>query len=125
MRSPPAFQLYASDMLASESVRLMRLDERGLLFTLYCTAWVNGSIPADHNAMARLLGITDTELQQSFTPRVQSFFSTSSVDAGRLLSPELEGQRRELEQRRLERSASGKKGAESLHGKARRSSGSA
>ena len=63
MRKAPAYQEYASDMIASESFKLMSFPERGLLYTLRLHCWVDGSIPRDLGKLSRIIGGTAEEVQ--------------------------------------------------------------
>ena len=52
----PAYQEYASTMLADISFRSMNLEERGLLYTLRLECWANGSLPSDITTLSIVLG---------------------------------------------------------------------
>lgn len=112
-RNPPAYQQYASDTLANERYRLMTLAERGLLESMRMQAWVSGDLPASHEDLARLLGVTLEDAEQNLTPAVLSFFRDDGQ--GRMFCPELIFQRQQMDDIRTERSRSGRKGAEALH----------
>ena len=45
-RNAPAYQEYASDMLASVDYRMLTLAQRGLLWSLRLELWVNKKLPA-------------------------------------------------------------------------------
>ena len=51
----PAFQFYPKDFLADEKVMALSLTERGAYITLLCICWLEGSIPADPQALAKIL----------------------------------------------------------------------
>jgi hypothetical protein len=53
---PPAFQFYPSDWLGSQRVSLMTLEEEGAYIRLLSYCWQHGSIPADPEQIARLIG---------------------------------------------------------------------
>jgi len=53
---PPAFQFYPSDWLGSQRVSLMSLEEEGAYIRLLSYCWQHGSIPADPEQIARLIG---------------------------------------------------------------------
>lgn len=107
-QTSPAFQLYASDTIADKHYRLMSLEERGLLLSLLCECWVNRSVPADPDALAKWLGFQGGEVKAALSSRVVSFFSACN---GELINPKLERYRKELEERREKMSKGGKKGA--------------
>lgn len=52
----PAFQFYPADYLGSQRVALMTLEEEGAYVRLLCYCWQHGSIPANPEQIARLIG---------------------------------------------------------------------
>ena len=56
-RAAPAYQEYASDILANRSYRAMTLAERGLWDTIRKECWVNGSVPSSKPELAKYLGV--------------------------------------------------------------------
>ncbi len=56
MNPSPAFQFYPSDYLGSLRVQMMTLEEEGAYIRLMAYCWKNGSIPADPDLVARLIG---------------------------------------------------------------------
>lgn len=52
----PAFQFYPADWLGSQRVSLMSLEEEGAYIRLLSYCWQHGSVPADPDAAARLIG---------------------------------------------------------------------
>ena len=115
MRSPPAFQCYASDWLARGSFRFASLAERGLLWSMLNQAWVSDELPADPARLALLLGLPEDEVRTSLTPNVLDAFET--VDDGSLICRELATMKADYAKRHMERSVSGKRGAEARYGK--------
>ena len=87
MKDVPYFPLYAANFLASRPYKLMSLQQRGLWISIYMECWVNGSLPADLNEMAKLLGFPALEVEQSISQLLYSF--VEEVD-GQLISKELE-----------------------------------
>jgi hypothetical protein len=87
IRPPPAYQEYASDMLANLQFRAMTLVERGLLYTLRLELWMTEKLPADSDELSRLLGIPKADIQQGLTSKVRSFLEISD---GRTRYPELD-----------------------------------
>lgn len=114
MKTAPAFQFYASDAIADKRYRLMSLAERGLYLSLLAECWVNQSVPADADAIARWLGYSPTEIKSVLTERVLSFFKD---EKGELVSPDLERYRQELDVRREKLSKAGKKGVQAKQDK--------
>ena len=106
-KAPPAFQFYATDILANKHFRLMNLNERGCFITLLSECWANQSLPADADELSRFIGIDCEEVKKSLTKRVLEFFKISN---GVLSSPDLDAYKAELEKRRSKQSAGGKKG---------------
>lgn len=106
-RKPPAYQEYASEMLASASFRLLNLNARGLLYTLRLECWTNGSLPAAPVKLARILGL-DAHDVESALHDLGTFFDISDE---RLTCAELEDYRAYLSGVRERQSAGGKKGA--------------
>lgn len=109
LRPPPAYQEYASDMLANMQYRMMSLAERGLLDTMRKECWVNKQVPLNEDELARYLRVERSEIEAYLTSRVLSFF----VDRAQfLICPELEQYREELLERHQKMAAGGQKGGE-------------
>lgn len=110
-RKPPAYQEYASPMLADISFRSMNMEARGLLYTLRLECWVNYGMPSEIETLSTVLG-------KSVTPdmlkAVDSFFA---IDDKQITSPELDDYRVHLEERREKQSEGGKKGAKATNTK--------
>lgn len=111
MRPAPAYQEYASDILAREDYKEMSAAERGLWHSMRLQCWVNGSIPADPIKMAALLHLDVEQVRQALTPSVLYFFSAEGKDGHRLMCPELEDYREEQQAKREQKQAAGRKGA--------------
>lgn len=122
-RSKPSFDVYASDLMASEEYALATLHERGLLLTLLNYCWVNGSIPADHSKMARLLQLDIADINNATNDLIQKHLVPSPQDATRLYSPELERQRMIINERRQQMSAGGRRGGQKTQERNRLSKG--
>ena len=112
-RAPPAYLAYASDMLATESVREMSLEEIGLLVGMRWLCWANsaGDIPREPDRIARLLGKDQAEVQRAMTPAVMAFFEQAARTPSRLHCPELTAQRKRMYERSLKRTRIAKLGA--------------
>lgn len=106
-RPLPAYLEYASDILASLNYRLMSLEERGLWDTMRKECWVNDRLPSNPHELAKILNIDSATLQHALTKRVKSFFIEED---GCFISPELEGYRDGVLQRRALMSKGGAKG---------------
>jgi uncharacterized protein YdaU (DUF1376 family) len=106
-RPPPAYQEYASDLLANAKFKMMSLEERGLFFTMRMECWVNSSLPLDLSSLARYLGLEVIELEKSLSAGVLSFFKTKGDE---LICPELEDYKAKLIEKHLKMAEGGKKG---------------
>ncbi|HAT39486.1 MAG TPA: hypothetical protein DCW35_05845 [Polynucleobacter sp.] len=73
-RPAPAFQEYASDMLANSRYKTMLLAERGLMDTMRRECWVNGSIPKEPRELAAYLGKLFEEINSNLSVKVLNFF---------------------------------------------------
>lgn len=91
-REPPAFQEYASDILALRPYRAMSLAERGLFHTIRLECWVNRTVPADPDALARILGFSQADIHATL-PAVLPFFTTAGDE---LFNAELDAYRARL-----------------------------
>jgi general stress protein YciG len=106
-RPAPAFQEYASDMLANARYRTMSLAERGLLDTMRRECWVNGSIPKDPNDLADYLGKPAVEINLNLSIKVLYFFREQN---DKLICPELDSYRANLADKKQRMSEGGRKG---------------
>jgi hypothetical protein len=111
-RPPPAFQLYASDLLADENFRLASLAQRGLLLTMLCECWVNRAVPKDPKVLAKLLGLDEAETRAALADGILKTFAASEDRPGYVECPDLVRQQRERSEQRAAQSAGGRKGAE-------------
>lgn len=107
IRPAPAYQEYASDMLANAKYRMMSLPERGLLDTMRKECWVNHRIPKDPVNLARYLGFELKEINQNLSEKVLSFFR--EVD-DEFICPELEDYRQNQQERERKMSEGGRRG---------------
>lgn len=106
-KAPPAFQFYATDVLASKQFRLMNFEERGLYITLLSECWVNHSVPADEGKLSKFLGVDEAKVKPLLTENVLDFFE---IRNDQIQSPDLIKYRAELDLRREKQSEGGKKG---------------
>jgi len=117
-REPPAYQEYASSMLAKFEFRRMSLTQRGLLYTMKLECWVNGFLPPDEQELARVLGISPSEVTSAL-PALKPFFT---LTGGVITCPELDNYKQHLAERREKQSAGGKKGARTTNKKNKKAS---
>ena len=115
VRRPPAYQEYASDVLANETFSDMTLAERGLWLTMRLQCWVNDTVPADPQELARVLHLEHEAVKMALTPRVKSFFAEHADRPDRLICSELDRYRVGMERRRQIKSEAGKKGADARY----------
>jgi hypothetical protein len=106
-RPAPAYQEYASDILANRSYRAMSMAERGLWDTIRKECWVNGSVPSSVPVLAKYLGIDATHLQQLLSPTLISWFNITNED---ITSPEIDTYRLKIELQRQGMSEGGRNG---------------
>lgn len=108
MKPAPAFQCYASNIIADKQYRLMTPSERFVWVSVYLECWPNRAVPADPVELAKYLGYPVEDIKAGLTARVLSFFKEVK---GELICPELEEYRATLEVRNLKKSEGGKEGA--------------
>ena len=106
-RAAPAYQEYASDILANRSYRAMTLAERGLWDTIRKECWVNGSVPSSKPELAKYLGIPQDMANELLTPNLMKWFKVLGSD---LSCPELDSYKLALEDRRQRLSDGGRNG---------------
>lgn len=115
-RPAPAYQEFASDMLAKREYRLLGFPEKGLLWQMKLECWVNKSLPSRKSEFARMFSIDENAVEYLLTPNVLSFFH--EID-GSLFCTELEAYRENLEATKLALSEGGKKGGKATQKKHR------
>ena len=118
LRPAPAFQEYASDLLAKREFRLMTLGEKGLLMTMRLECWVNKCVPSERSELAILFGQSEQEINTHLTPNVLRFFMP---DGANLICPELEAYRQNQEARNAALSEGGRNGGKATQDKNRQS----
>ena len=112
-RPPPAYQEYASNMMARAEYRVMSLLERGLMDTMRRECWVNHGVPADPAVLAKFLGYDLGEIRAAL-PAVMPIFALQN---GKIVCPELDDYRAHLGGIRVKQAEGGKKGAAKTNGK--------
>lgn len=115
-RPAPAYQEFASDMLAKREFRLLGFPEKGLLWQMKLECWVNKSLPSKKSEFAKMFSIDENAVEYLLTPNVLSFFH--EID-GSLFCTELEAYRENLEATKLALSEGGKKGGQATQKKHR------
>jgi uncharacterized protein YdaU (DUF1376 family) len=104
----PAFQFYPQDYIASAKVAEMSLEEEGAYIRLICYCWTAGSIPADPERCARLVG---KGCSVSVATAVQRAFNESPTDPQRLVHERVEKEREKQLLHRQNASKAGQKSA--------------
>jgi len=118
LRPAPAFQEYASDLLAKREFRMMNLAERGLLMTMRLECWVNKSVPSSRSELALMFGVSEQEINCQLTSKVLSFFNQVGTN---LICTELEAYRQNQEATKVALSEGGRNGGKATQAKNRQS----
>jgi len=87
----------------------MSLSEHGLFDVMKKQCWVNKSVPANVEEMAKIIGCKVTEVEANLSPHVLHFFIEKD---GEYICPELDNYRHNLEERHRRISEGGKRGGE-------------
>jgi len=103
----PAFQFYPGDFLSDENVISMNCEERGIYITLLSICWIQGSIPADHPKILKLL---PNPIPPSLPKIVVDRFTPLPDNPDRLVNNRLEKERKKQSDFRDKKSNAGKKG---------------
>lgn len=111
----PAFQFYPKDFLSDERVQMMSYTERGLYITLLCSCWLEGSLPADPGALAKLLKVPVSRFRKLWQGPLGKCFRPG--DDGRLGHKRLDVERRKQEDWRTTNHEKGVRGAAARWGK--------
>jgi len=104
----PAFQFYPSDYLASQRVQMMTLEEEGAYIRLLSSCWQHGTIPADPEQIARLIG---KGASTTLATNLATMFQPSGIE-GRLIHDRLEDERAKQAAWREKSAEGGRKSAE-------------
>lgn len=115
-KQPPAYQMYASDILATKEYRMMNLEQRGLLLSLHLDTWVNDEVPYDTKDLALFLKIPYEEVTRARSIHLYKFFIKNG---DYFQCPEHEDYKAMLEERRQKQSKGGKKGQRIKQAKAK------
>jgi len=103
----PAFQWYPKDYLSDENVALMTLEQEGAYTRLLNYCWLQGSIPSDIDALARLCRVSAEDMDRIW-PGVEKCFQGRGE---RLTHGRLEKERRKQSSYRDAKKAAGVAGA--------------
>ena len=106
-KQPPAYQMYAADILATKEYRMMNLPQRRLFLSLHLDIWVNGEAPFNNHDLASYLGFSLEDIIKARSDHLDQFF-TQSGDY--LRCPEHDAYKAMLDERREKQSKGGKKG---------------
>lgn len=106
-RPAPAYQEYASDILANRSYRAMTLAQRGLWDTIRKECWVNGCVPSSIPELAKYLGLDLNEVTKLMDSKLMFWFKIINDD---LRCPEIDSYRLKIENRRQSMSEGGRNG---------------
>ncbi len=110
----PAFQFYPDQWLSSQRVQMMTLEEEGAYIRLLGFCWQHGSIPADPEQAARLIG---KGASTTLATVVLAMFVAG--DPGRLVHDRLERERVKQAVWREKSAAGGRKSGEMRKGGSR------
>ncbi len=102
MDKSPAFQWYPRDILSSARVQELSLEEEGAYRRLLDFCWLNGSIPADPERCARLIG---KGASTCIASAVQKLFTPHADDPTLLIHDRLEKEREKQEANRNKKKA--------------------
>src|SRR5690349_12445237 len=94
--------------MASEVFMLASLAERGLLLSMLAHAWMNGTVPADRAALARMLSTSEVDVERSFGDLVNAHFSKVPDNETRLFCQDLERQKQRMSKIRAQQAAGGR-----------------
>ena len=101
----PAFQFYPKEFLSSSKVIAMSATERGAYITLLSVQWLDGSLPNDLPALARLSGVAPKPFARMWPHNLARCFVLRN---GRFVNERLERERKkqaEYRQRQASNSA--------------------
>lgn len=112
----PAFQFYPRDFLSDPNVMAMDNAAIGAYVKLMCTCWLQGSIPADPEYLADVVGATPKAFERMWSKLERCFEQNGNTD--RLVHPRLEKEREKQAEWREKKAAAGR-----ASGKARKRKG--
>lgn len=104
----PAFQFYPADYLASMRVQMLTLEEEGAYIRLLSYAWLHGSLPAEPDQLARIVG---KGASTTLVTTLVTMFQPCPNQPGRLVHDRLEAEREKQAVWRKKSAEGGKKSA--------------
>jgi hypothetical protein len=121
MNRPPAYQCYASDLLASEWYFTMSAEARGVYHSICLGCWVNDTVPRDPSTLAALVRLPESAVAAVLTRLLElRQIVTWPLDASRLHMPALTEQMAVLMERRARNVVAGRKGGQTTQGRVNR-----
>lgn len=112
-REAPSYQEFAASVLADYNFRSLTLRDRGAYYTLKLECWVNKRLPANPEALSRVLDIAEGEVL-NVLKMLGPFFE---IEDDFLYCPELVRYQKYLDARKKAQSEGGKKGAAKTNAK--------
>ena len=103
----PAFQFYPKEFLSSSKVIAMSATERGAYITLLSVQWLDGSLPNDLPALARLAGVAVRPFIRMWPHNLGRCFTLKN---GRFMNERLERERKKQAEYRARQAEHGAKG---------------
>ncbi len=103
----PAFQFYPKDFMMDGNVMAMTLAERGAYITLICWCWLEGSVPTEMAALARLCKVS-TPIFARLWPALEPCFEP--IAANCMIQPRIERERKKQETYREMKAEAGRLG---------------
>lgn len=111
MAKLPWFPMFPADFLSDENVLVMSNEEVGIYVKLLFHQWIEGTIPAEEGAMAKLCGCDGNRMATAWQ-QIGKCFVQLNGKPGRLVNPRLEQEREKQENKRKARQDAGLRGAE-------------
>lgn len=105
----PAFQFYAADFLASDSVALLDNAGIGMLIKLMARSWVGDGLPVELAKLARLVNESEQVFEQTWNSGLADCFEERD---GRLYNRRLEAERERRAEYRAAKAEAGRKSGE-------------
>lgn len=107
----PAFQFYPADFLSDAKTASMNAEEIGIYTLLLCYCWLEGSLPAEQNFLARLARTQQKKFTRLFSGKISACFLFDET-TNTYKHPRLEKEREKQETYRLQQSEKGKRSAQ-------------
>ncbi len=107
----PAFQFYPADFLSDAKTASMTAEEIGIYTLLLCYCWIEGSLPAEQNFLARLARTQQKKFTRLFLGKISACFVFDET-TNTYRHPRLEKEREKQESYRAQQSEKGKRSAQ-------------